>query len=376
MFFGVLPALWIAVALSVWFSDDRAGFDLRHAFLPAAHDVLDGDSPYPAPDDPEVLGRYAYVYTPVVAYATVPFTVVSENVAIGAGMILSFAAVIAALALVGVRDWRCYSIALIWPPVINSAGNVAVSLALAVLLAAAWRFRRSEVGSGALVGCTVAAKSFAWPLLVWPLVMRRWRGAVSAVAVCAALSLGTWAMLGFAGLRQYPDLVRAVTDAQERDSYSLSGVLLELGLGSTLARGALLVLTAALIWAAVLFGRRGAEAQAFSALVLASLATTPLLWQHYLVLLLVALAVTRPRMSLGWLLPLILYLAPMTGNGALWQTILVPAVAAAVGVTCLLPSRRRAGLGLRRARLGSRPRAVSRPAYSSPPTSGRSTRPS
>ena len=340
VFFGLVPVVAVLVALSVWVGDGRAGFDLRHAFLPAAHDVLDGNSPYPAPGDSEVAGRHAYVYTPVVAFATVPFTAIPEDAAIDIGMVASFGAVIAALLLVGVRDWRCYTVALVWPPVINSAGNVAVSLPLAVLLAAAWRWRRREAGSGVLVGCAVAAKSFAWPMLVWPVVIRRWRSSWVALTVAVALSLGTWAVIGFAGLRQYPDLVRAVTDAQEDDSYSLSGVLLALGAGTTLARAALAVLTVGLVWAAFAFGRNGSEPQAFAALLIAALATTPLLWQHYLVMLLVALAVTHPRLSFAWLLPLVLYLAPMTGNGRLWQTLLVSVLAAVVGASCLLPARR------------------------------------
>ena len=336
---GVVPCFWLAILLISWFANERAGFDLRHAFLPAADDVLHGRSPYPLPTDPEVLGRHAYVYTPLVAYATVPLTLLSTAAAVDLGMVASFACVVAILWLVGVRDWRCYTIALVWPPVVNSAGNVAVSLPLALLLAGAWRVRTAEKASGALVGCAVAAKTFAWPLLAWPLVMRRWGSAVSAVGVTLVLSLGTWALIGFAGLRDYPDLVRAVTDAQEDDSYSLSSALLAAGVDGTLARAALVVLTAALLWAAVVFGRRGAEDKAFVALLLAALATTPLLWQHYLVLLLLALGITRPRLSVVWLLPLVLYLAPMTGNGKVWQTLLVPAVTVIVGASCFVPWR-------------------------------------
>jgi alpha-1,2-mannosyltransferase len=340
VFFGLVPLVTVAVALAVWVGDGRAGFDLRHAFLPAAHDVLAGDSPYPAPDGPEVRGRHAYVYTPVVAFATTPLTVLPTDAAVAVGMVGSFASVVAALLLAGVRDPRCYAVALVWPPVVNSAGNVAVSLPLAVLLAAAWRLRRHEAGSGAIVGAVVAAKSFAWPILAWPAVMGRWRSAATAVVVAVGLSLGTWAVIGFAGLRGYPELVRAVTRAQEHDSYALSSLLLEAGAGMAVARGALVAATAGLLVLALAHARRGREAQAFASLLLASLTATPLLWQHYLVVLLVALAVTRPRLSLAWLLPLVLYVAPMTGNGAVWQTALVPVVAAVVGVACVAPGAR------------------------------------
>ncbi len=112
---------------------------------------------------------------------------------------------------------------------------------------------------------------------------------------------------------------------------------MSLGAGNTVARAALIVAAVGLIAIAVLLGRRGDEPRAFVALVLASLAATPILWQHYVTLLLVAVAVARPRLSAAWLLPLALYAAPWVWNGATWQTLLVPAVVAAVGVLCLVP---------------------------------------
>ena len=101
------------------------------------------------------------------------------------------------------------------------------------------------------------------------------------------------------------------------------------------ARGAAIIVTGGLVALAIRFGRRGDERRAFVTLLLASLAATPILWQHYLVFLLVALAVSQPRLSYAWLLPLGFYLAPWTGNGANWQTVLVPVLAAVIGAACL-----------------------------------------
>jgi hypothetical protein len=94
-------------------------------------------------------------------------------------------------------------------------------------------------------------------------------------------------------------------------------------------------------------GRRGDERRAFAAAVLAALASTPILWQHYLVILLVPLAVCRPRLSAAWLLPVLLWLAPFTGNGTVAQTLLVPVVAALVGAACLAPERQTDAVPLR-----------------------------
>jgi hypothetical protein len=66
------------------------------------------------------------------------------------------------------------------------------------------------------------------------------------------------------------------------------------------------------------------------------LAFSPIVWLHYLVLLLVPLAIARPRFSAVWLLPLLLWLTPLNGNGELIQPLLPALVAAAVIVLCLV----------------------------------------
>ena len=102
------------------------------------------------------------------------------------------------------------------------------------------------------------------------------------------------------------------------------------------ARGVALLVTLALLVLCIRFGRRGDDQRAFAAAILAALASTPILWQHYLMLLLVALAVCRPRLSFAWFVPILLWASPTTGNGDVWQTLLVPVAAAVVGAACLL----------------------------------------
>jgi hypothetical protein len=56
--------------------------------------------------------------------------------------------------------------------------------------------------------------------------------------------------------------------------------------------------------------------------------------------LLVPLAIARPRFSAVWLLPLLLWLTPLNGNGELVQPLLPALVAATVFVLALLESDR------------------------------------
>jgi apolipoprotein N-acyltransferase len=61
---------------------------------------------------------------------------------------------------------------------------------------------------------------------------------------------------------------------------------------------------------------RQADATAFLLGVLAILAFSPIVWQHYLVLALVPLAVLHPGFSRIWLVPSLLWLTPDSSNVA------------------------------------------------------------
>jgi hypothetical protein len=86
---------------------------------------------------------------------------------------------------------------------------------------------------------------------------------------------------------------------------------------------------------AIWFAARGAggDRRAFAVAVVASLAATPLLWLHYLLLLFAPIAVYRPRLSGLWFLPLVLWLTPAThSQGTTWRIALALTVLAVVAV--------------------------------------------
>ena len=363
---GVLPAIWIGgmiVSLLLNDLETKGAYDLKVVFLPAAHAVLHGGSPYPGLGDAALSHQAAYVYPPFVAFVVTPLTVFSVSAASVVGVIGSLLVIPVILALADVRDWRCYGVALCWSPVLNAVQNVNVSVPIALLVALAWRFRRAWLISGLSIGCAVAAKVFVWPLLFWPLAVARWRALVTGIATAAALALGSWAAIGFKGFSSYPTLVRTLTSFEETESYSVSGALRVLGLPVVPARGVALLLTVLLCALCVYFGRRRDEPRSLAAAALAALASTPILWQHYLVLLLVVLAVCRPRLSAVWFVPWLLWLAPYTGNGNVVQTLLVPIGAAVIGAVCLLPEETRWACynPLRRLVVQATPSAGSRP---------------
>jgi hypothetical protein len=331
----VLPALALAYIFSV-VSGNGESTDFESAFYPAAEAVLRGENPYPSVDDPIIERGVAYVYPPLTAIATVPFTILSVGAAGVLMMVLLAVAVAATLAVLGVRDWRCYGIAYAWPPVFSAiqTGNVTILLGLCAALA--WRLRDGRWRSGASVGLALALKLFLWPLVVWFAATRRFAAAAASLVVALVLLAVSWAAIGFDGLREYQDLLDRLQDVLAPESYTVHALALDLGASEAAARAAWVALAVALLAGVVVLARRGDERRSFVVALAAALACTPLVWLHYFALLLVAVAVAQPRLGVVWFVPLVMYLSTATHNGTTAQTTLT--IAAAV-LTCVLALR-------------------------------------
>jgi hypothetical protein len=81
------------------------------------------------------------------------------------------------------------------------------------------------------------------------------------------------------------------------------------------------------------------ERQALFLTIILVLAASPLVWMHYFALLLVPLALERPRISLLWWLPLLMWICPATGRVDSWQEALVWLVTGTVLLSTTVTSR-------------------------------------
>ena len=307
-------ALLVVLALSLIFSSesDQIGWDLRIAYLPAAEAVWEGRSPYPDPSDPNLDLPRTYVYPPQLAIALVPLSWLPTDLAALVVFLASIAALSGALALVGVRDVRCYAAVLLWAPVWNSLDTLNVSSALALGVALLWRFRATVWPLAATLGAMVSVKLFLWPLVLWVGLTRRLVPAALGLGIGLTLTFAAWAVIGFAGFSDYPDLLSRVS---EQESYSIAGMSAELGLGHGFGRGLGTVVGLVLLGLAVREGRRQDSARALTFAVAATLAMSPVVWLHYLTLLIAPLGLARPRFSALWLLPIVLWVSPRDENG-------------------------------------------------------------
>jgi len=330
-----VAVLWTSAFIVFSLGAGLLAWDVRFAYLPAAEAVLHGDSPYPALDDPILEDQKGYVYPPQLAVALAPLAPLPVDLVALAVTAAMLAMLWLTLRLLDVRDVRCYAAAVLWMPVASGLLLANVSIPLALALAVTWRYRQSVRGPALALGLAVAAKFLLWPLLVWTAATKRIRATVAAILVGLSVTLVAWAAIGFKGLGGYPDLVRRLSDIQSENSYSIVGIASTLGLDGAVGNALTVLVGGAALVACVVLARRGDELRSFTCAVAATLALSPIVWLHYLVLLLVPLAISRPRFSLVWLLPILLWTSPRPGYAEGVQTFL-PAIAAIVMLAVLL----------------------------------------
>jgi alpha-1,2-mannosyltransferase len=330
-----IAVLWTSAFIVFSLGAELLAWDVRFAYLPAADAILDGRSPYPALDDPILEDQKGYVYPPQLAVALLPLTKLPIDLValiVTAGML---AMLFLTLRLLGIRDTRCYAAAVLWMPVASGVLLANVSIPLALALAVTWRYRDRGREPAIALGLAVSAKLLLWPMLVWTLVTRRVRTTLWALAVGTSVTFVAWAAIGFDGIGGYTDLLRRLSDIQSENSYSIVGMAATLGLPDAVGQALTVLVGGGLLVACAVLARRGDDTRSFSCAVAATLALSPIVWLHYLVLLLVPLAIARPRFSAIWLLPILLWTSPRPGYAEGVLTFL-PALVALILLALLL----------------------------------------
>ena len=325
-----LPA--IVLGFAGWYEiRSRSALQDFGIFRTAALEVVHGHSPYVTPSAAAFSHFDKFVYPPVAALFFAPFAALPAGPARVLMFLAGLAAILAALRLLRVADWRCYGVAIISAPAINTLALGALTSFLFLGTALAWRYRDNTWVAALATACTAVLKLFLWPLAVWLVATRRWRATLICGAAALVLLLVGWAVIDFAGFSSYPRLVHLLEQVEAPASYSTIA-LLGLGSGTETAVTVVLSLAAVVaIWVAV--RGTGGDRRALAVAVVASLFVTPLVWLHYLLLLFVPIALYRPRLSGLWFVPLVLWATPTThSHGTSWRIALALAVVAVVAI--------------------------------------------
>lgn len=336
---GVVPIALVA-AFTLGTLHHSPAYDFR-AFWDAARDVAHGRSPYltvdELPSDPHAAID-AYVYPPLVAIVFLPFGLLPFTPAALIYLGIALLASAAALRILGVRDWRCYGAVAVSACALDAWRLGTLTPLLLLGLAMAWRYRDRALLVASAVTVLTVAKVFLAPLFLWLLVTRRLKAASVAAGATALTLLVSWAVIGFAGLRDYPALMSRLTDVEYAKSYSVMALVRSLGVPTQGARDAALLLCVALGVVLVLRGR-GRDRDAFFLSLGLALVLTPILWLHYLLLLVVPIAITRPRFELLWLAPAATWLIPFPeSGGSTWRIVTAVALSVVVFVATTSPA--------------------------------------
>ncbi len=286
----------------IYFPDGGFLFDL-HVMWQAGHDVVTGHSPYP------------FVYPAPAALFMAPLGALPWHVAVVVFTLLLIAALMLTLWLLGVRDWRCYSITLAATPMASSIMIGTLSPFLALGAAVAWRYRDRRWVVAAAITAVVVTKILLWPLAIWLLATRRFRTAAATVGLGIVVTFGSWAVFGFDGLADYPHRLGRVAGLEQDKSYSPYALFRALDLSSGSARLAVLGLTVGVLVAIVMVARgNDGDRRSFVIALMAGLLVSPIVWLHYLVVLVVPVALYRPRFGAAWLVPVLYWLLPGQEN--------------------------------------------------------------
>jgi hypothetical protein len=289
--FAIGTALILAVA--GW----TLGYDFQ-AYVGAAHRLLDGARLY----DPavSVAGGFAiYLYPPPFAVAMLPFALLPATVGLWLWLAGLVAAFLAGVALLPVRRDVRWTIVLLaglsWPFLYSvKLGQVGPLLFLA--FAAGWRALDRPWPLGAAIATGALVKVQPALLLVWALATGRRRAVVAGVAVLAAAAVVVTPFVRFGSWGDYVELLRRVsTPVTTPHNFTPGAVAYQLGVPEGAAGiiqlgtfGLTLAITA---WAWL---RTDAESSYLTTVVATQL-LSPLLWDHYAMLLLLPVALLLQR---------------------------------------------------------------------------------
>jgi alpha-1,2-mannosyltransferase len=326
-FFAFLPPiLLIGLVVDRYLIGKYLGFDYKPLWEASRH-IFHGASPYPPPHTWALYDEQQFVYPPIAALLAAPLGIFPFTVA---AVLLAFLDVVATgltLRVLGVRDWRCYGLTFLWYPVIQNVLVGSITSLLALGVAFAWRYRDDERVTTPLAAALIAAKVFLWPLLFWLAATRRGLAAVRALGLALAGIALSWALIGFAGLTSYPQLLDLLSRLEQWKSYSAVALGLVLGLSTGEARALAIVAGTVALLGVVLVGRvrkadPDADCQAFVLALAAAFLFSPIVWTHYLALLVVPIAITRRTLTPLWFVPLAMWLTPGQSDGQTWRVVL------------------------------------------------------
>ena len=282
--------LGIGSALAV--AGNTLGYDFR-AYHQAAVRLISGQPLYDTSF--QAAGGFGlFYYPPTFAPLILLFGWLAESTAVWTWTALLVAACVVGVAVLPVtrvvRWWIVLLAGLSWPFVYAvKLGQVGPILFL--LFAVGWRWLQVPVGAGIGIGLGTAIKLQPGLLLVWAVLTRRWMTALVGIAVLAVLAVVATVLAGTPAWSDFVQLIGQVSNPITT-LHNVTPGAVAYQLGATLEVATVIQwLSVAATLAVVVAAARWATAEAsYLVAVVASQLISPILWDHYAMLLLLPVA--------------------------------------------------------------------------------------
>ena len=307
----------LGLAATMWIGRSPGWAYDFHAYYDAALRLIGTGTPY----QQETLGGAfrpgpygLYLYSPPLAMLFVPLTWLGENAAVMTWLLVRIGLLALTCALMPVsRPIRLASlgIAALSMPFLFDLNLGNISLIVTFFAVVAWRWLDKPLAAVA-VAASIALRPTMGLVVGWWLLRGKWRPVAWTAIAAGVIFLAT---LPFIPLRLWFDYLTVLRNVSD-----VTGVFRNFDLGSSVlllggpAWAASLALYAGYAIAAVamLFSLRRDRELSYVVTVMATLLVAPLLWDHYLTMLLIPAAFLASRgRTWGLLLPLLCWTAPL-----------------------------------------------------------------
>jgi hypothetical protein len=333
---AALPIVAVAVlalglAGTLLAAGDTLGFDFKA--YDTAIDRLAAGGPLYDMSYTQTGGFGLFYYPPTFAPLLVPWAFIGEPAATWSWIVLSIVAFVIGVAILpvsrSVRWWTLLLAGLSFPFVYAvKLGQVGPVLFL--LFAVGWRGLDSAAGLGGSAALGAAIKIQPGLILVWALLTRRFRAVILGALVLAGLVAISTVMAGTGAWSDFLTLLRAVSDPiTTPHNFTPGAIAFQLGLPVGVAAAIQAVNTILAVGAIVVAVRGAPDEAGYLVAVIASQLVSPILWDHYAMILLMPVAyllsagrwwaVVIPLMT-AW--PLVDIVPPIAYPVAFWVAVL------------------------------------------------------
>jgi len=280
----------VAATLSV--AGDTLGYDFR-AYYQAIERLTSGAPLYDM--DFTAAGAFGlFFYPPIFAILVLPFSLVEIDTAIAVWTGLSVVLFLVGVAVLpvgrAVRWWIVLLSGLSFPFVYAvKLGQVGPVLFL--LFAIGWRWMDDPVRLGLSGALGAAVKVQPGVILLWALLTRRFAAVLIGGAALVALAVVATLIAGVQAWDDFATLLRTVTDPITTPQNLTPGAVAhQLGASTGVAAVIQLASTVAVVATVLAAIRRCTDEASYLIVVIASQLISPILWDHYAMLLLLPVA--------------------------------------------------------------------------------------